>query len=126
MKINALVDREYTSCDNLEEVFELSEWLKERRYLVPIDENLKPVGIVTIDDVHRHPYGRIIDCDLTKPIVRPDDTLFYALEVMQKNDLHYLPVFDSDVFIGVISITRIAKRLADHLIKAQLDYQNRN
>ena len=51
MKINALVDREYTSCDNLEEVFELSEWLKERRYLVPIDENLKPVGIVTIDDI---------------------------------------------------------------------------
>lgn len=117
MKINILIDREYRSIDLLEEVFEVSEWLKEIRYLVAIDENLSAVGIVTIDDVHRHPYGSIIDCELSKPVVRPDDTLFYTLELMLRNDLHYLPVFENDIFIGVISITKIAKRLAEHATK---------
>jgi CBS domain-containing protein len=112
MTISPLIDRKYTSVDILDEVYEVSEWLKERRYLVPIDQNLNAVGIVTIDDIHRHPYGIVKDCDISKPSVKPDDTLFYVLEVMQENDLHYLPVFEGNKFIGVISITRIARRLA--------------
>jgi CBS domain-containing protein len=126
MKISPLIDREYRSCDLLEEVFEVSEWLKEVRYLVPIDENLSAVGIVTIDDIHKHPYGIIMDCDITKPSVKPNDTLFQVLEMMQKNNLHYLPVFENDTFIGVISITRIARRLAEHLINSRLNYPNGN
>lgn len=71
MKINSLIDMNYISIDIQEEVFEVSEWLKDVRYLVPVNENLEAVGIVTIDDVHKHPYGKVIDCVIDKPRINP-------------------------------------------------------
>jgi predicted transcriptional regulator len=123
MKISPLIDTDYRSIDIEEEILEVSERLKEVRYLVPIDRNMQAVGIVTIDDVHRHPYGKIIDCDIAKPNTKPDDTLIYVMEMMKKDNLHYLPVFDQYKFVGVISLAKIAQRLAEHLENAQILYQ---
>lgn len=123
MKINPLIDRNYSSCDILEEVFEVAEWLQELKYLVPIDEHLLEAGIVTLEDINKHPFGAIKDCDIAKPKVSPEDTLFDVLEIMQANQLHYLPVFEQDKFVGVIAMVQIAKRLAEHVLNAKKYYQ---
>src|SRR5690606_8779939 len=108
MKIIPLIDRDYNTINVNEDVLKVSELLKEIKYLVPVDKNLQPLGIVTVDDIHKLSYGKIIDIVITKPGVSPNDTLIPVMELMQKNDLHYLPVFDQGKFIGVISLIKIA------------------
>lgn len=123
MKIDVLVDRDYRSIDLQEDIFEVLEWLKETRYLVPIDENLEAVGILTIDDIHRHPDGKVIDCDLFKPRISSDHTITEVFSVMQEKDLHYLPVFDNNNFIGVISLFSITAAMAKQLMNGHINYQ---
>lgn len=122
MKIIELIDRDYKTIDVKEDVLKVSELLKEIKYLVPVDENLNPLGIVTVDDISKLSYGKIIDIDITKPRVSQDDTLIPVMEMMQKNDLYYLPVFDQDKFIGAISLIKIASKMAEQITKTKMHY----
>lgn len=122
VKISSLIDRNCRSVDINEELSIVTKLLKEIKYLVPVDENLKPVGIVTIDDIHECSHGKIIDIDLHKPKVSPDDSVIAVMELMQKNNLHYLPVFDRDKFIGVVSLIAIANELAEKLKGNNMHY----
>lgn len=123
MKINPLIDRDYKVIFIKEEVSKVVKLLKEVKYLVPIDEKLLPVGIVSIDDTHKLVHGKIIDIDIAKPQVSPEDTLIFVMELMQKNDLHYLPVFDMDKFIGIISLMTIANKMAEQIKESEISYQ---
>lgn len=122
IKISSLIDRNYRSIGIEEELSVVSKLLKELKYLVPVDKNLQPMGIVTIDDIHECSYGKIIDIDIGKPRVSPTDTLIAVMELMQKNDLHYLPVFDRDEFIGVVSLIKIAGEMAEQLKENNTHY----
>ncbi|MCL4639944.1 MAG: ATP-binding protein, partial [Olivibacter sp.] len=115
-------DRNYRSIGIKEELSVVSKLLKGIKYLVPIDENLKPIGILTIEDIHERSNGKIIDIDISKPRVSPEDTLIAVMGLMQKNDLHYLPVFDRDKFIGVVSLTKIANEMAGQLTENNMHY----
>lgn len=87
-----------------------------------MDENLQPLGIVTIDDIHQCSHGKVKDVDISKPKVTPADTLSAVMDLMQENDLHYLPVFDQDEFMGVISLIKIANEMARQLKENNTQY----
>jgi len=122
VKISSLIDRNYRSITIKEDLSTVLILLKEMKYLVAVDENLQPQGILTIDDIHQCTYGRITDIDIDKPSVGPNDTLVSVMEPMQKNNLHYLPVFDHGEFIGVVSLIAIANEMAEQVKKNNMLY----
>jgi predicted transcriptional regulator len=107
MEIDILIDRQFASVSVLEEMSQIAEWLKESPYLAIVDEELQTIGILLPEDVLRHPQHLVIDCDFRKPAVQPDHSVEDVCALMQQAALDHLPVFQTDIFIGVISLTSI-------------------
>ncbi len=76
-------------------------------------------GIVTERDYsrkvilqNRHssstPVSEIMTTDL--PRLTLQDTIDYCMELMTKNNVRYLPVFDKDALAGIISMSDVIKQ----------------
>jgi predicted transcriptional regulator len=111
MEINNLIDRDYLSVSILEDMQQISEWLKEKPYLAIVDEELKVVGIVILQDVHAHPFHQVIDHNLTKPKVSPEQTIGEVFKLMKAAQIDFLPVYEQQDFIGVISLVAMTEQL---------------
>lgn len=44
------------------------------------------------------------------PHLRPSDTVEYCMELLTKNNIRYLPVFEGDTLAGIISISDVVKQ----------------
>ena len=76
------------------------------------------LGIVTERDYSRKvilqnkhsnttPVSEIMSSDL--PHVSPEDTIDQCMELMTKNNIRYLPVFNNDRLAGIISMSDVVK-----------------
>lgn len=87
-------------------------------------EELHTTGIVTLKDLYSHPESRnLIDCDINKPRLSPEQTIFEVFKIMQDKGYDFLPVYDDQKFIGVISLMTITGRFAQALTESEQDYQ---
>jgi signal transduction histidine kinase len=94
----------------------MANWLRENPYFVIIDEGNKVTGIFTRRDLRNNPDAlQVIDCNIQKPMVGPQQLILEAFEIMQENHLVHLPVYDGTDFLGVISLRKITARLAELL-----------
>lgn len=118
MEINALVDRDFISVSILEDMQQVGEWLNERFYLAVVDEDLAITGIITREDHRKHPFHQIIDNDISKPRVRPDQRIDEVYELMRAANSDFLPVYNQMQFVGVIGLAAMMER-ALFLLKAR-------
>lgn len=82
-------------------------------------EELHTTGIVTLKDLYSHPESRnLIDCDINKPRLSPEQTIFEVFKIMQDKGYDFLPVYDDQKFIGVISLMTITGRFAQALTES--------
>lgn len=44
------------------------------------------------------------------PHLKPSDTVEYSMELLTKNNIRYLPVFEENKFAGIISISDVVKQ----------------
>jgi CBS domain-containing protein len=44
------------------------------------------------------------------PVLRPSDTIEHCMQLMTDKNIRYLPVFDSDRLVGIISISDVVKQ----------------
>jgi len=124
MKIKALIDRNFTTTSILDDTRDVSNYLNELDYLAVMDEEMQMAGIVTLKDLHTHPESRnLIDCDIQKPKVSPEQTIFDVFQIMHDTGYEFLPVFENEKFIGVISLMSINTRFAQALKESKQDYQ---
>lgn len=124
MKINALIDRNFSTTSILEHFRDVSDYLIEVNYLAVMDEEMQTTGIVTLKDLHTHPESRnLIDCDITKPQLSPEHTIFEVFNIMQDTGYDFLPVYGNNIFIGVISLMSITGRFAEALTEIQKNTQ---
>lgn len=124
MKINALVNRNFATTSIFEDTRDVSNSLHSVDYLAVIDEELRPAGIVTLKDLHLNQEGRsLIDCNIQKPKVSPDQTIFEVFTIMNDTGYHFLPVYENEQFVGVISLIDITGRFAQALTESKQDYQ---
>lgn len=52
--------------------------------------------------------AEIMSTDL--PVLKPSDTIEHCMQLMSDKNIRYLPVFDSDRLIGIISISDVVKQ----------------
>lgn len=124
MKINTLIDRNFTTTSVLDDTRDVLNYLNEVDYLAVMDEEMQIIGIVTLKDLNHHPESRnLIDCDIHKPILSLEQTIFEVFDIMQESDHEFLPVYENDTFIGVLSLTSITRRFVQALKESKQDYQ---
>ncbi|MES2454160.1 MAG: CBS domain-containing protein [Bacteroidota bacterium] len=113
MLVASFIDTQFKQVCIFEEISEVSEWLKEVSYLVVVNDHNNVEGIITLRDVHLHPYGEIADCNIQKPILNSSQTIATAIDIMIHSNCDYLPVTDAGLFKGVLSIRTLARKMID-------------
>jgi CBS domain-containing protein len=85
---------------------------------VVVKDNDRFAGIITERDYSRkvilkgkHSVDTKVSEIMTSefPQLRPSDTVEHCMELMTKNNIRYLPVFDNDELNGIISISDVVK-----------------
>ncbi|MEO8720731.1 MAG: CBS domain-containing protein [Ginsengibacter sp.] len=85
---------------------------------VVIKQDEKFLGIITERDYSRKVVLKGKNSSDTKvndimttefPLLKPSDTIEYCMELLSKNNLRYLPVFDEKNLAGIISISDVVK-----------------
>ena len=105
-----------------ESIFTISTLMKEKQVssIIIIDQNDKPVGIITERDLVRRVIADGKDPKATQateiksdPLITvdADDYLFDAVKIMEKNNIRRLPVVKDNAIVGFVAITDIIKHL---------------
>jgi len=124
MKISKHIDRRVLSASVLEDTRVMANWLREVPYMAIVDEDSNVIGIITIKDIQSNPEAlNVLDCDISKPIVSPEQIILDAFEKMKEAHTDYLPVYHGADFLGVITLQQITERLAQILELSSKDYQ---
>jgi len=85
---------------------------------VVVKQNEKFVGIITERDYSRKVVLKGKNSTDTKvneimtaefPLLKPNDTIEYCMELLTKNNIRYLPVFEEKNLAGIISISDVVK-----------------
>ncbi|HSV11427.1 MAG TPA: CBS domain-containing protein [Hanamia sp.] len=86
---------------------------------VVVMKNEKFKGIITERDYSRKVIlkgknstdTKVSDIMTTEfPHLKPTDTVEYSMELLTKNNIRYLPVFEEDKLVGIISISDVVKQ----------------
>jgi CBS domain-containing protein len=85
---------------------------------VVVTQDEKFLGIITERDYSRKVVLRGKNSTDTKvneimtaefPLLKPNDTIEYCMELLTKNNIRYLPVFEEKNLAGIISISDVVK-----------------
>ena len=82
-----------------------------------VTKNNSPAGILTERDFVKRvaskdiPLSTKVSDIMSKPliVIGPDETVWESAEVMQKNNIHKLPVQENNTIIGIITTTDLVK-----------------
>lgn len=113
--LRSITDKKFNQVCILEEIKAVRKWLKDLDYLVVIDQNLQVEGIITMKDVQHLRQGSIIECDIRKPEINVNDSILSAWNMMKSSGSDFLPVYDEEGFVGVVSLKMITHKLMDTL-----------
>ncbi len=88
--------------------------IEQRRLALPVLENARALGIVTLEDVRRVPTGlraKTLIGQVAHPVpaVSPEDEIWNAIRLMDSEGLPQLPVTESGQLIGTLSHADVAR-----------------
>ena len=129
--VTDLMSKSVLTIEKSASLFDVKELFDRKKIKhLPITENGKLVGILSLTDIMRLSFGDTYGEDqagvdnvvydmLTidevmkgKPIcIRSDQTIREAAEIFSKNEFHALPVIEHDELVGIITTTDIIQFL---------------
>jgi signal transduction histidine kinase len=123
MKIDNLIEKSFTRISVFKNMADVAEQVLVQGYIAVEGDNSKILGIITLKDYHINHTAEIFDSDISKPRVRPGHTIAEVRDLMKQSKSDYLPVYDADNFMGVVSVGNITDRLIHINKKTRLNYQ---
>jgi signal transduction histidine kinase len=87
----------------------------ENNYLVVTGDNQEYVGILTPSDLAVRPHNLVIDCLTNKEKLQSKDEILFSLEKFNHCDSPALPVFEEDIFCGVVEKKSILKEVSEKI-----------
>jgi len=123
MIVDKLVNTSYRVISMFENMADLSQQLLLQGYLAVQGDNSKIIGIITLNDYYSHGSAEMMMGTIEKPHIMLGNTIIEARQLMKASRSDFLPVYDNDDFVGVISIGSITDRLILLFEQAQINYQ---
>ncbi len=102
MKVGDLCDRDVPRIRPLDPVNRIEKQLVQNRYLAIFDKDVFK-GLLTMADMVQNPYKIAIDCVTPKNPIDAGLSFDEALKIMEASSQNFLPVFEKNVFRGVLS-----------------------
>jgi len=118
MKARYLICKDYTCISPYEGVAGIKEEMLKRSFLVVMQGD-RFLGILSSEDILRHPRNLVLDCLVKRPAVKPSQSIESVLAQMKESRRSVLPVFDDAGFVGVIIRSDILAYFNEH--KRQLE-----
>jgi len=123
MKIGNLIDTSFTTISVFKNMADVSQQILVQGYIAVEGENAEILGIITLKDYFINRTAEILNSMIAKPHIRSDHTIFEVRELMRSSESDYLPVYDNNNFIGVVSVGNITDRLIHISKQTRLNYQ---
>ena len=101
MKIKHHVQKAFESTEAYAAIDSVEKRLRDNSFLVLLDEG-SFIGILTPSDIIESTHKLVIDCLHDKPRIDCNQDIESVLKVMKESRNFVLPVFDGDVFIGIV------------------------
>lgn len=115
MNISQIIKKDYPTVSVKEDVASFADKLMPGFYLVVLNEKKKAIGLITHYDYLKNPNGKVADCNFSEPKVCPEFNIIEVLKIMDSSGKDTLPVFQEDVFKGVISNFDLSQYLFSQL-----------
>jgi signal transduction histidine kinase len=116
MKIEDYILTTYPIIHPYDGVISIEEKLKEKDYLVVMDEHRVFYGILTPADILTRPHKLVIDCLTPKEIIQADDSFAELVNKFEKTPSEALPVFRQLEYVGILE-----KGTTTMKLKSQID-----
>jgi len=101
MRIKHHIQKTFETTDGYDEIDSIEKRLRDNSFLVVLNEG-SFIGILTPSDIIESPHKLLIDCLHNKPRIDCEQDIKLVLKVMKESQNFVLPVFDGDVFIGIV------------------------
>ena len=101
MRIKHHIQKTFETTDGYDEIDSIEKRLRDNSFLVVLNEG-SFIGILTPSDIIESPHKLVIDCLHNKPRIDCEQDIKLVLKVMKESQNFVLPVFDGDVFIGIV------------------------
>ena len=101
MRIKHHIQKTFETTDGYDEIDSIEKRLRDNSFLVVLNEG-SFIGILTPSDIIESPHKLVIDCLHNKPRIDYEQDIKLVLKVMKESQNFVLPVFDGDVFIGIV------------------------
>lgn len=122
MKIGDLATTSFESVSPHDSVASVESRLLAEKHLVVMDGD-RFVGLLTLSDTMERPHTLVVDCLTDRPQLDAAADLRSALEVMEQQSAHFLPVFREERFHGVASYKVISdildRRVQEHKVRLE-------
>ena len=115
MTLRDCILEKYPTVEPYQGINSIEVSLKEKNYLVVMDENKTYYGILIPSDIISRPHKLVIDCMTKKSRIYPDDSFAEVFDKFNKTPSEALPVFNENEFLGLIekscAIENLKKRI---------------
>ena len=113
MKIKHHVKKTFETTDAYAEVDSIEKRLRDNSFLVVLNED-SFMGILTPSDIIKSIHKQVIDCLYDKPRIDCEQDIELVLKIMKDSHNFVLPVFNGDVFIGIVLQASITDFLLEY------------
>jgi len=113
MKIKHQIQKKFETTDGYAGTGSVEKRLRDNSFLVVLNEG-SFIGILTPFDIIESPHNLVIDCLHEKPHIDCEQDIESVLAVMKESQNYVLPVFNGDVFIGVVLQAAITDLLFEY------------
>jgi two-component system, OmpR family, phosphate regulon sensor histidine kinase PhoR len=123
MRIASFVRYDYATLDAYQSVHLARESGCLDRGIV-VTENNEPIGVLSSEDLVRKRHLIVIDCLSEKPKTDISDKIGMVLPLMEKSGHTVLPVYDKEVFVGIVSQKDMLHHLSTKMKHQQVMLQS--
>ena len=111
MTIAPFITKDYLTVSLHEEMTKVADTLTSGSFLIVINEEHLPVGLINHFDFLMNPKGLVKDSNYIKPVLSLNHRVTDAFKLMTKSGSYALPVFHNEEFLGVINQADLSLQL---------------
>jgi signal transduction histidine kinase len=123
MNISHVIKKKFPTVLFSENMASIAGSLLPSHYLVVLNNDKKEVGLITYTDYLKNQNGKVADCNFAEPKVSPELKVIETLKLMASSGKDALPVFQDDVFEGVVTNVDLTQFLLSELDRYKLVFQ---
>lgn len=113
MRVSLFIRRDFHTILPYCGTLSIKKKLLQHLALVVQDDEMNTLGVLIPSDILLRPHNLVIDCLTPKPALSPDCKVSEALQIMEREAMEVLPVYQNERFEGLVFRNDLLKCLTE-------------